>query len=62
MKAIRLRTEYLKDPMGIDIDRPRLFWNCEGGVAQTAYQIIATDDSGKTLWDSGRVESSSMRA
>ena len=56
MKAIRLRTEYLIDPAGIDIRKPRLMWNCEGGVRQTAYQIVAGS------WDSGRVESSSMRA
>ena len=62
MNAIRLHTEYLKDPMGIDFDCPRLFWNCEGGVTQTAYQIIAADDSGNALWDSGKVESASMRA
>lgn len=61
MNAIRLKTEYLFNPVGIDIDRPRLFWNCQGGVTQTAYQIIAADDNGVTLWDSGRVESSSMR-
>ncbi len=62
MKAVRLKTEYLFAPIGIDIDRPRLFWNCEGGVRQTAYQIIAKDDSGSTLWDSGKVDSGSMRA
>ena len=61
MKAICLKTEYLQTPIGIDIDRPRLFWNCEGGVTQTAYQIIAADDSDAILWDSGRVESASMR-
>lgn len=61
MKAIRLKTEYLSDPIGIDIDRPRLFWNCEGGIKQTAYQIIASDDVGKLLWNSGEVESGSMR-
>lgn len=61
MRAIRLKTEYLSDPIGIDIDRPRLFWNCEGGVKQTAYQIIASDDAGMLLWNSGEVESGSMR-
>ncbi len=59
MKAIRLRTEYLNNPIGIDIAHPRLFWNCEGGTAQTAYQIIAECD-GKTVWDSGKVESNQM--
>ena len=61
MNAIRLKTEYLFDPIGIDLDRPRLFWNCAGGVTQTAYQITAADDSGAILWDSGKVESPSMR-
>ena len=61
MKAIRLKTEYLFAPIGIDIEKPRLFWNCEGGVKQTAYQIVAVDDAGKTLWDSGKEASTSMR-
>ena len=61
MKAIRLRTEYLKDPLGIDIQKPLLFWNCEGGSKQAAYRILAQTD-GKTVWDSGKVASSSMRA
>ncbi len=56
MKAVRLRTEYLFDPMGIDIQNPRLMWNAEGGIRQTAYQIISEN------WDSGKVESSSMQA
>ena len=42
MKAIRLKTEFLFEPVGIDIDRPRLFWNCQGGARQTAYEIAAT--------------------
>lgn len=60
MKAIRLKTEHLFDPVGVDFSAPRLFWNCEGGKKQTAYQIVAADDSGSILWDSGRVESAVM--
>ncbi len=56
MKAIRLRTEYLFDPIGIDIQHPRLMWNCEGGLTQTAYQIVTEN------WDSGKVASASMQA
>ncbi len=56
MKAIRLKTEYLTAPLGIDVPQPRLQWNCEGGVKQTAYQIVTEN------WDSGRVESASMHA
>lgn len=61
MKAINLKTEYLINPIGIDIQNPRLMWNCEGGIKQTAFRIIAKSD-GKTVWDSGKVCSSSMRA
>ncbi len=56
MKAIRLRTEYLENPIGIDIRHPRLMWNCDGGTRQTAYQIV----TGK--WDSGKVASGVMHA
>ena len=59
MKAVRLRCEYLTDPIGIDIVRPRLSWNCEDGKKQSAYQIIAKME-GKTVWDSGKVNSDQM--
>ena len=59
MKAVRLRCEYLTDPIGIDIVRPRLSWNCEGGNKQSAYQIIAKIE-GETVWDSGKVNSDQM--
>lgn len=61
MRAINLKTEYLVNPMGIDIQNPRLMWNCEGGITQTAYRIIAKTGE-QTVWDSGKVRSSSMRA
>ena len=60
MQAIRLKTEHLFDPMGVDFTAPRLYWNCDGGKKQTAYQIVAADDGGSILWDSGRVESAAM--
>ena len=59
MKAVRLRAEYLQKPIGIDVVRPRLSWNCAAGIRQTAYQIIAKIN-GETVWNSGKVESSSM--
>ena len=62
MKVIRLKTEHLFDPVGVDFTTPRLYWNCNGGRKQTAYQIVAADDSSSVLWDSGRVESSAMCA
>ena len=59
MKAIRLRTEYLKDPIGLGTRTPRLFWNCEGGVTQTAYEIAVNVDGQE--WSSGKRSGGSMR-
>lgn len=59
MKAIHLRTEYLTEPLGLGIPKPRFYWNCEGGVIQTAYQIVAKRGE-ETVWDSGKVQSSRM--
>ena len=56
MRGIRLRTEYLVNPLGIDVEHSRLFWNCADGIRQTAYQIVSDH------WDSGKVESSTMHA
>lgn len=60
MKAVNLKTEYLENPLGIDIVNPRFFWNCIDGVTQTAYQIIVIKDNGNELWDSGKVISNKM--
>lgn len=61
MKAIRLKTEFLSNPIGVDFQNPLLTWNCQGGTGQTAYRIIANCE-GRTLWDSGKVQSHAMRA
>jgi alpha-L-rhamnosidase len=60
MKAIRLKTEYLTDPVGISILSPRLFWNIEDGKKQTGYQLIAQNEDGEILADTGKVSSSAM--
>ena len=60
MKAINLKTEYLTNPIGIDIRSPRFSWHCDGGVKQSAYQIIAKDADGDEVWNSGKVESRQM--
>lgn len=56
MRAIRLKTEHLPNPIGIDVQHPRLMWNCAGGTKQTAYQIVTEG------WDSGKVETDAMHA
>ena len=56
MNPIRLKTEHLFDPLGIDVQNPRLMWNAEGGVKQKAYEIVTEK------WQSGKVESDEMHA
>ncbi|GAA3908812.1 family 78 glycoside hydrolase catalytic domain [Microbacterium invictum] len=59
MRAVRLRTEYLDEPLGLGIVAPRFSWHVEGGTRQSAYRIVATR-AGEVLWDSGRVASPRM--
>lgn len=47
------------NPLSIGIVNPMLSWICDGGVKQTAYQIIAKC-GGEIVWNSGKVESSAM--
>lgn len=54
MKAIELKTEFLKNPAGIDDVTPRFFWKCEGGIAQTAYRIVCWRGP-QVVWDTGKV-------
>ncbi len=39
IQAIQLRTEYLENPMGIDILSPRVFWRVTGARKQTGCRI-----------------------
>ncbi len=59
MKAINLKTEHLKDPMGIDVKKPYLSWNCCDGKKQTAYEIEAVSGD-QVIWNSGKVVSRKM--
>ncbi len=59
MKAARIRIEGLKNPLGIDIPFPRITWNCDGGVRQSAYRVILKKN-GEPAFDSNKVLSSSM--
>ncbi len=62
-----LRCEYLSNPMGIDVQKPRFSWvlhHSERAQMQTAYQILTAGsaeglarDAGD-VWDSGKVDSS----
>ena len=59
MKAIRLRTEHMCGPLGIDAKHPMLSWCCEDGIYQTAFQIVAGRGE-DMLWNSGICKSSQM--
>jgi alpha-L-rhamnosidase len=63
LKITRPRVEYLRNPIGIDAERPRFSWILESdepNQAQKAYQIRVSRSSGLAeadLWDSGEVQS-----
>ncbi len=61
-----LTTEYLSNPLGLDVRSPKLSWKISGkgyGLRQTAYQIlVAADPENLTLssagcWNTGKVRS-----
>jgi len=58
-----LRCEYLVNPMGIDMPKPRFFWvieHPERGQVQSAYQIVVSSDpkaGAGDVWDSGKIAS-----
>lgn len=59
MRAVRLRTEHMKDPIGISVKKPFLSWFDEDGIKQTAFEISASIGS-KEIWNSGKVLSDEM--
>ncbi len=60
-RVINLRCEYLVNPIGIDIEKPRLYWQNDSNgynFIQSAYQILAFNKNrNEPVWDSGKVES-----
>jgi alpha-L-rhamnosidase len=59
-----LTVEHKKNPVGIDIQKPRFSWKLSGtgnNIFQSAYSIrVATDQkfsSGKMIWQSGKINS-----
>ncbi len=67
ISVIGCRTEYLENPLGLDVLHPRLFWKLESeasATAQTAYQVLVAatqeglDQDIGDMWDSGKRETS----
>ena len=64
MRAIKLKTERMRGPMGIDAAQPLFTWVCEGGIRQTACEVAVYETDGKEKkewWRSGKVQTSAMR-
>ena len=66
MKVSGLRCEYLENPLGIDVCKPRLSWSLASdrrGERQTIYRIVVSSSRERLLardgdlWDSGTVHS-----
>ncbi|MEI7900929.1 MAG: family 78 glycoside hydrolase catalytic domain [bacterium] len=54
-----LRCEYLKNPQGVDVSKPRFFWEDRSearGFRQSAWQLELKRDT-QAIWDSGKVAS-----
>ncbi|MDR0825042.1 MAG: glycoside hydrolase family 78 protein [Prevotella sp.] len=65
-QPIHLQCEHLTNPLGIDIDSPRLTWMLNDdrqGAKQTAFQVIVGTDSANVangqgdMWDAGTFDS-----
>lgn len=61
MRAIRLKTDDMREPLGIGDTSPVFSWNAEGGIRQTAY-ILKAERDGQIIFDTGKVVSGAMRA
>lgn len=59
MDAVKLRTEHMKNPIGLGCSNPFLSWICKNGVRQTAYEISASC-KGWEVWNSGKVKTGDM--
>ena len=60
-----LRVEYLTNPLGVDVAKPRFFWknrHSDRGQSQTAFELIVSSspsaDTGD-MWESGKISSDS---
>ncbi len=57
----QLKTENFSNPIGIDATHPRFSWQLvspKRNILQTAYELVVKQNK-KTLWSSGKVQSSS---
>ena len=61
MRAVNLKTEHMVNPIGIDILKPYVSWNCIEGKKQTAYEVEAVCED-KVIFNTGKINFSQMSA
>ncbi|WP_163712385.1 alpha-L-rhamnosidase [Mangrovibacterium lignilyticum] len=62
VKITNLKVEYTETPLGIDVEIPSFSWQMESpdhkrDCKQIAYQLLVTDETGQTVWDSNKTVS-----
>ena len=61
VKINNLQVEYQTAPLGLDEAHPRFSWQMESpvrGEKQNAYRIVVQDETGRTVWDSKKQNTS----
>src|SRR5215469_7371875 len=63
-RPVRLRSEYLENPLGLDTPTPHLSWqsdSTERNWSQSAYQVLVASGPDRLarpdIWDSGKIDS-----
>ena len=56
MRAIDLKIEHLRNPIGIITDSLFISWDIDNDCTQTAFEITVTED-GRKIYDSGKIVS-----
>ena len=59
MKAINVKIDQLTNPLGLQNREPRLTWNCDKGIRQTACECRLLIN-GAEVYNSGRIETDEM--
>jgi alpha-L-rhamnosidase len=62
LEVMHLRVEAMKNPMGMDIEKPGFSWYLSAagrGIKQTAYalKVFADKNRGRKVWDTGKIQS-----
>lgn len=59
MKATNIKIDNLKNPLGLENNKPRVTWNCEDGIKQSAYSY-SVEINGENSFESEKIQSDEM--